>query len=184
MSDFYAPNPNKDYLLVSVQYTGTRFTQRILADAKIQTAQIHPVKTRSKQLDGWLEQNQMADLPIIVPIRNPLNVAESWISRAKQHSKDEAAMRIPAMFAQWAYLAEIIAVSKPLFLPVDHPEKELYLDEMADVLGVKLWTDWKKYGHKPGAEKIALTNQQITELNELIGTTFLADFYAEIPHGT
>jgi hypothetical protein len=176
MIDFHAPNPAKDYLLVSVQRTGTRFTQRILDNAKIKTAQIHAVDTRAKQLDAWLEQNEMADgVPIVVPLRHPLNVAQSWL-----HRKDQ----LDQMFDQWRYLAEIIAKSKPLFLPVDHGERELYLDEMSDYMGVKLWTDWKKYGEKPGAGDVIINKPTVDRLNEMIATTFLQDFYAEVPHGT
>ena len=184
MSDFYAPNPNKDLLLVTVQHTGTRFVQRLLSEADIQTAQIHAVDTRKKQLDSWLNQNEMADLPIIVSLRNPVNVAQSWWFRANKHSTHNPFLQIQEMFKQWAYLAKIIAVSKPLFLPVDHPEREHYLQEMSVELGRPLSTRWKKYGHRPGAETIKLSNATIDGINELIATTFLKDFYQEVPHGT
>lgn len=182
MTDFYAPNPDKDYLLITVQRTGTRFLQRILSAAKIKTAQIHPVKTRVKQIDGWLQLNNCHDLPIIVSLRHPFLVCQSWMLRAERREPEQ--FQIDAMFDQWEYLNRIISESKPLFVPVDHANRQGYLDELGDYLVCSLETDWQKYGHKPGAEKMSIPAWAADQLNELIATTFLSEFYSEVPHGT
>lgn len=178
----YVPHIDRDLLLVTVQRTGTRFVQRLLREGGITTAQIHAVATRSKQLDGWIEKNKKEGLPIIVSLRHPLSVAQSWLHRAANNEPKE--FQFDRMMDQWAYLVEIVAASKPLFLPVDHPEKESYLDEMARYVGQPLDTDWEKYGHRPGSEDVKLSKADIDGINELIATTFLADFYDEVPHGT
>lgn len=169
------PSLERDLLLVSVQRTGTRFTQRILTAAKIKTAQIHPVQTRTNQLDNWLKKNTKQNLPIIVSLRHPISVALSWRSREDSVEK---------MFDQWAYLVQIIAVSKPLFLPVDHPEKQEYLDELSRYVGKPLETDWKKYGNRPVTPPAELSSGEIDQCNQLVATTFLSDFYEDVPHGT
>ncbi len=170
----HIPNIERDYLLVSVQRSGTRFCQRILSAAGIKTAQIHPVPTRAKQIDGWLTRNKAEHLPIIVPMRHPFSVAHSWRLRGELVEK---------MFAQYKMLEAICAVSTPLFLPVDHPDRDDYLELMSAVLETPLTTDWAKYAHKPGT--VFIDSRARADIAALVAKPFCGKFYnGSVPHGT
>ena len=172
--DQYIPKIERDYLLVSVQRSGTRFLQRILTAAGIKTAQIHPVPTRTNQLDGWLAKNKAEDLPIIVPMRHPFSVAHSWRNRSEPVEK---------MFEQYRYLTEICEQSKSLFLPVDHRDRDFYLAHMALELDTELETDWEPYGHKNGCSYLDPDEQR--QIAELVASPFVSKFYnGSVPHGT
>ena len=167
---------NRHGLLLSVQRTGTRFVQRILQQAGIKPAQLHAAQAHMDRIEIWLEKCRDEGLPIIIPLRHPISVAKSWRVRGEP---------LEAMFDQWALLAEIVDVSRPLFLPVDHPERDEFLREMSGQLNMDLQTRWKKYGSKPGSNDVVLTPVDTLAVQELIANTFLKYFYTEdVPHGT
>jgi len=166
---------NNDYLLLSVQRTGTRFVQRLLTDAGIKTAQIHAVATREKQIEGWLSRNEAEDLPIIVPLRHPFSVAHSWLIRGDI---------LENMFEQWRQLILFCERSRVLFLPVDcHDQRNDYLAEMSAGVGKVLKTDWKPHGHKVGTEYMTQFNRERIAL--LLKNSFFSKFYnGDVPHET
>lgn len=174
----HVPKNERDYLLLSVQRSGTRFTQRILTQAGVTTAQIHPVETRRTQLQGWLDKNSKEGLPIIVAMRHPLSVAKSWRARSEPVEK---------MFEQYQLLIELCELSRPIFLPVDHPERDDFLHFMGKELGLTLETDWAKYGHRPDhpSAQIELETAVHNQVAELCATELISALYTEdVPHGT
>lgn len=172
--DQFIPKIERDFLLLSVQRTGTRFVQRILTEAGIKTAQIHAVPTRAKQIEDWISKNDTEDLPIIVPMRHPFSVAHSWLIRGDV---------MEDMFEQWRQLILYCERSRCLFLPVDSPDRNNHLAELAAGVGKELSTDWTPYGHKAGTEYMTQYNRERIDL--LLKNSFFSRFYnGSVPHGT
>ncbi len=167
-------NENCRGLLLSVQRSGTRFTQRILQQDHIKTAQLHAAPTMMVRVEEWLKKCCDEGLPIIVPLRHPFSVAHSWRLRGD---------RLEDMFEQWRLLIQCCDRCEPYYLPVDHPEREGFLDELREATGAPIETRWKKYGHKPCMA--FLTPDELRQVNELCASEFVQAFYTEdVPHGT
>jgi hypothetical protein len=130
-------------LLASVYHTGTRFcrgslfsdfnfgSQVIGSDAEATNIHIEPVHI--KPLQYWLNA---AD-HVVVPLRHPLLVAESWKARG---------MELAALDEQWRTLADVVVPHDPIYLPIDHPDRDLYLKELNQRMGLDLETDWQPVG--------------------------------------
>lgn len=170
-------NENQNGLLLSVQRSGTRFTQRILTAGGLKTAQLHSAPTMMDRIELWLERCCQLGLPIVIPMRHPVSVAKSWYARGDQ---------LDDMFEQWRLMIQCAERCRPWFLPVDHPERDEFLAELSEGIGgERLKTDWHKYGSKPGSQDVILNKSTMNQLNELIATEFVSAFYTEdVPHGT
>ncbi len=161
-------------LIVSVQRSGTRFTQRLLQEHGLKTLQLHAVDRQRERIQKLYELCQDEGYPVVVPLRHPFEVANSWRSRFEPLEK---------MFEQWRELTEICNEIDVYFLPIDHPDRQIYLKTLSDCVGVPLETRWKKYGHKPGNAEF--TQDEIKSLIELAHSPFVTQFYGEdVSHGT
>jgi hypothetical protein len=73
------------------------------------------------------------EYPTIVTLRHPLLVATSWKKRKKEISE---------MCVLWYILAEMLDKYNPYYLPVDHKDRDSYLQKINEGLGLNLKTDW------------------------------------------
>ena len=71
----------------------------------------------------------------LVPIRHPMSVAESWKARGKVNRFSELA-------EQWMLLKKYISPHNPLYLPVDSPDRESWLEKIRIFLDSDIQTDW------------------------------------------
>lgn len=74
---------------------------------------------------------------VIVPVRDPALVAESWIRRRYTESLTRC----------WELLGELAQRRDIMLLPVDHPRRAVYLSAIARRLGEELPTDWEPARH-------------------------------------
>ena len=167
-------NENQNGLILSVQRSGTRFIQRVLTQAGLKTAQLHTAPQMMERIEVDLKKCCDEGLPVVIPLRHPFSVAHSWKNRGEQ---------LDDMFKQWELLIQTVDRCNPWFVPVDHPERQHFLDELADDTGLALETRWKKYGSKPGMAYLDPDEQEL--VNQLVATEFVQAFYTEdVPHGT
>lgn len=78
-----------------------------------------------------------AKCSIIVPIKHPRDVAIGWKVRFK---------KLGELAQQWTWLKEEIAPYDPLYLPIDLPDRDEWLDKVNLKLNLKLNTDWPVIG--------------------------------------
>jgi len=138
-------------LLASVYHTGTRFcreslfrdfsfgSQAIGSQAEATNIHIEPVHIKS--LQHWLNT---AD-HVVVPLRNPLLVAASWKARG---------MELAALEEQWQTMVDVVMPHDPIYLPIDHPDRCLYLEALNQRIGLDLTTDWQPVGRRLPHEMI------------------------------
>ena len=108
----------------------------------------HIEPAQIKILQHWLNEAEH----VVVPIRHPVKVAESW----KLRNYDLAALD-----EQWRTLVDVVAPHDPIYLPVDHPDRNLYLDVLNERMGLDLQTDWKPVGGRLPHE--ILNEEPLTE---------------------
>lgn len=111
------------------------------------------------------------DSVTIMPLRHPLLTAKSWLERSG--NMDE-------LVETWELLVNEIDPHGPIYLPIDSPRRDEYLDNLNMHLGTDIQTDWKPVGSFKGNH--ALRHQDISgppiihELSERI-SGFLGRFY-------
>ena len=84
----------------------------------------------AKSLQRWGKEGQC-----LVPMRHPILVAQSWKARGKTG-------RFLELAAQWKLLKDHIAPHDPLYLPIDSPDRENWLDKIRNFLNSEIQTDW------------------------------------------
>jgi hypothetical protein len=87
------------------------------------------------------------EMPLIVPLRHPYRVEESWKRRGKS---------VAELVSCFDTLAEKFAPLRPCFMPVDSPRREEALQELSGELGVELSTDWAVVHGEAGTHSLAL----------------------------
>lgn len=75
---------------------------------------------------------------LILTMRDPMEVAKSWIKRA---------MPLNQWFMDiWKNLFALQAEYDGLWLPVDTPDRDDYLKQISERIGISLQTDWARKG--------------------------------------
>jgi len=129
---------SSEAVLISVPHTGTHFTLRMLEDAGYTPLGLFE-ETRERRIVRYghvLKQGQ-ADKelelsktrPLVVPLRHPYRVWESWRLRSK-HVRDFV----------WCF--RVIAELDAHFVPIDSGVRDAAVERLSETLGVKLEPDW------------------------------------------
>ena len=125
-------------VVTSVPHTGSQFvTQHLLAGAGLSSPNDfyfqHVEDTtvplmRKLMRDGW---------PCIVPMRHPSKVAGTWTGRG---------LELYTLRNYWRRLILAIDPLGPLYLPIDVPNRQDYLDLINEATCLDLKTDWPVTG--------------------------------------
>lgn len=166
-------------VVVSIHHTGTNFTMdEILryweshhAEYELYNfgiphgkARVHMETRFFKLLDFWCK-----NACVIVPMRHPEKVIRSWIARNK---------RLEALAIQYDILKTRVDPYDPLYLPIDSPDRERWLDRLRAKTGKPHRTDWRTImscGKSPDLnDKGRLLLESVTE------DGFFDKFYPEL----
>ena len=125
------------YTLPTIQHTGTKLLAKLFKD--FYWASFDEVTEEPNVLFlGHLTVNSInkikkLDHPILVPLRHPNLVAESWRRRGKPLNE---------LIENFNLLVNEIDPLKPHYLPIDVPDRQGYLDKINQDLNLNLTTDW------------------------------------------
>lgn len=139
-----------DLFLLSVPHTGTRFTERLLGPLYKMHTDLGVERKRMPRLRLLLEMSRV----IVSPLRDPQKV---WASFCRRRHTGER------FWEGWRILEVLHQEFKIHYLPVDTPDRQLYLDEIAKGLGRKIETDWEPIGNKDVTHGLLL-DQDLTEV--------------------
>jgi len=125
------------FTIPTIQHTGTKFLAKLFG-------QIHWASFYEKpECDdflhvGHLTRNSIDAIKrlnhkIIIPLRHPYLVAESWRRRNKPLDELEENFHL---------LVDELDPLNPLYLPIDVDNRQDYLDQINDDLGLALVTEW------------------------------------------
>ena len=147
--------------ILSVPHTGTRFLKDLLKAPHNHVTQAN-VKERIR-----------AKPIVCVPLRDPRKVWESWVTRHNSgtHSPDELYFEYER---NWRLLEGYDKLKHMYYLPVDHKDRELYLELMARVTNKDLVTHWDPVGHEEPNK--AIPN---VDLSEIYSLAVVKRFYAD-----
>lgn len=151
--------------MLSVRHTGTMFTLELIRD-------FVPHVFRHIDLDH-IDFLTAAEAPIIVPMRNPHLVGQSWLGSyaAGIDTYNNEQWNLAKLRWSWDALLNIILPKKPLFLPVDTENRQQYLDKINATLGQNFKTQWKPVNAQRNRHPYTETDSKVL------------DFYEDIKRG-
>ncbi len=154
--------------VVSLPHTGTVFVYELLnRQAKI----VHYWKNSKDEA-----RQKAATRRTIVPLRHPLEVAQSW--KSSELLGKARHMNLSILAGLWAGFIEHIDPLDPCYLPLDVPDRQDYLDTINERFDLALTTDWPVIGHQQFGD-VPLTGKEkadvLEQVEELSG--FFGRFY-------
>jgi len=171
----------KDCVLISVPHTGTWRTISILTDAGYHDAGLsepirhdfpvirHGHMLKETQIQRAIEWAR--SMPLILPLRHPYRVAESWKKRSRPMRDFIPCFR--------TFLDRFMPFD-PFIVPVDSEHRDEALAVLSMGLGVDLKTDWAVVNGKKGLHKLRLEDcRPSADVIELAAEMkpFLSRFY-------
>lgn len=134
-------------VLATVRNTGTQFTAALLEQHLVRHNGLYEPPEGGDLWISHTETDKMhrirekceQDGPLILTMRHPVNVAQSWIKRGKQ---------ISGWFCEmWENLFSLKAEFEDSFwLPIDTEDRDHRLALIGERLGISLDTDWTPKG--------------------------------------
>ena len=122
-------------VLISVPHTGTRFVRdEILPQLTDNPGRdCHIQHVNPPAMNGLSHLCSYAWNRVIVPLRRPKAVALSWKRR------EEPVCELPGY---WERLFELTRLCTPFYVPLDHPERDRFLEGIAAAWDRDVTTDW------------------------------------------
>lgn len=178
-------------LCVSVHHTGTQFVQKLFEDAGYIATdktpkeagnscnyfhRCHMAPSVMTELNDWLKLTD--DMPLVIPLRHPVEVLQSWLVRKKQPKQ---------LMEQWKILVDYVDIKyEPLYLPLDHDDRDHYFTNLRLKTDLGLKTNWPIVGskredseHFAQLKPIALEPEHIDMMFELMAEPFFHRFYPQ-----
>lgn len=126
------------YTIPTIQHTGTKLLAKLFGDVHWASFYEDIGDRESALYLGHLTINSVEAIKklkhrMIIPLRHPYLVAESW--RRRNKPLDELA-------DNFRLLVDEIDPYNPLYLPIDVENRQEYLDKINKELGLDLRTEW------------------------------------------
>jgi len=139
---------NVRILVPTVPHTGTRFMRDELL---VGIEGVYVQHVRPPEMDDLIRYAEQAEA-VIVPIRHPIHVVESWKVRSQP-------LEVLPIF--WDNLSLILVHCEPLMLPMDQSSRDDYLKIINDSLGWSLQTSWPRVSGGRAPHCAVLTTEEI-----------------------
>lgn len=145
--------------LASVVHSGTRFMQQsVLRDFHFldsggvsrHACHHHIAPDQLGRIQGWAAKGYV----LVVPLRHPVSIFESWSRRGEDLS---------ALDEQFGILENHVAPLGPYYVAIDHAERDRQLEVLSDRIGVELSTDWAPVGHEVGSRSASPECRELAE---------------------
>lgn len=171
----------------SIRHTGTNFTIQLFRNAGWKETHLnspsledrtvyHAHMEKPGQIDRAIELSRR--MPLIIPMRHPYMVEESWKRRC-QHAPD--IYNTANLVSQFRVLEDRFLPFNPFILPVDSPSRCLSLAKIAQATDTVLRTTWQPVASKKETHKLGLEDTEpskaIVQLIEDMGY-FFRKYYA------
>jgi hypothetical protein len=142
-------------IVPTVPYTGTNFVCELFRKAGYQVVGLSENPTRAKYLRQChvLKSTQIElaaahakTMPVVIPLRHPFRVEESWKRKG---------LNVADMIRAFRTIDERFTRFCPYFLPIDHERREDYLDSLR-AIEPDMETDWPVIESKSGTHGLRL----------------------------
>ena len=121
--------------LITLHHTGTGLLKFKLDEAGLDWQHFHT--STAKRRVGWDQVvKQYRDMPVVVPIRHPIRVANSWIKRDRSLDK--------YWKPDWDLLFWVIYQLDPILVPIDADPgiRDMHMSVLGDEVGVEFSDNW------------------------------------------
>jgi hypothetical protein len=165
-------------IVPTVPYTGTNFVCELFRQADYQVIGLSEKPTQPKYLRQChvLKPSQIdaaaahaGVMPVIIPLRHPYRVEESWKRKG---------LEVSEMIRAFKAIEERFLRFCPYLLPIDHNEREEYLDSLR-AIEPDLHTDWPVIESK--SQTFGLTLDELNPSPEVVALVqeldYLRKFY-------
>lgn len=132
------------FTIYSIPHTGTHFLDKLLTDHGVNLYRSVHI-TGDPEVEDWER--------LIVPLRHPLKVAQSWSNRQDRKG--------PSAWKQWVPAWTQLAGLRAFFFPIDAEDRNKRLKDLSEYVGVHLETDWTPENHYDGQAEIVIPSWQI-----------------------
>jgi hypothetical protein len=165
--------------IASVHHTGTQFAQKLFEDLGYIGTDKTPKEAGNSvnyfhrshiapsiltELKMWLE----IGVPIVVPMRHPWAVVQSWLARKKA---------LKQLMEQYELLFRLVDTYPVLYLPLDTMDREVYLHHLRLECDPLLTTNWPVIGSDAKLERVPIDDEGAAILVDLIDEPLMQRFY-------
>lgn len=166
------------YVIPTIQHTGTKLLYGMFPEGFTHYSFYEEPESPNALHVGHITENSVEaikrlDCQMIIPLRHPYLVAESWRRRNKPLSE---------LFDNFMILVDELAPLDPLYLPIDAANRQDYLNKINKRLDLRLNTNWNVVNSKKSTYNLThkdlspgpIENRLVSEIEE-----FLKPFYPE-----
>lgn len=137
--------------IISMAHTGNRFTAELFGIDMVQENYTHLESTHNA--GEAFKQGRAHKGRIIMPLRAPGKVLDTWSKNNRHSINNFNGVGRSIFIASWAWMLSFYEQFEPYLLPVDHPDKDAYLERIiADLkpsVNRELRESWRPVGHNP-----------------------------------
>jgi hypothetical protein len=159
----------RQVIIVSVPHTGTVFVKTLLSKAKLNPIQHHC------HSDSVFLLKSRPNAQIVVPLRHPEKAWRTWCLRGTGLQERRQRAKYEQFRQAWVWLDEICRDYDVLYLPIDLPERDQYLETMSEALDIPLETDWAPRGATAGS--LIMHEPQERDLSDVMALDVVRRFY-------
>lgn len=155
----------------TVRHTGSLFLRDIFLAVGFERVTLRGIETAHSLVFDHLYDTHMGHFKrwigrfplIVIPLRDPAATALSWARRSEDFGH---------FVEQWRNLISL-SEHDPLYVPIDRPDRQNYLDAVAGAIGAELSTDWAPVNTSCGPFKT-----DPPDVSDLYDWPVIGDFYS------
>lgn len=164
-------------VLSSIPHTGTWFTVRLFTErgfnekGLFEKAEGDTIFLGHMMKEGQIGRAvQLSDyMPLVIPMRHPFRVEESWKRRG---------LDVSELVSCFQTLIERFLPLEPYILPIDSPKREEALQALSEGVGIDLKTDWEVVHGIVGTHDLDLADCEPSEaISAIVQEPFFAGLY-------
>ena len=133
-------------IVATMRHSGSRFAKRVLEQQQRQP--VERIRHVEKANAVWLAENIPQHIPLIMTMRHPLKVTQSWRNRGRTID--------PYYLNAWEMLFQFKnRYEDSLWFPIDTVDRDEYLHDISERLEFDFQTDWAPFGSNVRGDKPA-----------------------------
>lgn len=164
-------------LIASIAHSGTHFVGELLDYPYQNESRCGEQFARSMHTYpdglGLLHEAVKQQAIVVAPLRHPWAIAQSWANRGKRISRHPSQ---PTLVDVMRCMIDDVAPHVTAWLPLDVPDRDVYLRTLSVIVGKDLKTDWEPRGHHPVHRDAIMPDYDKLAIEEILQDPFWERF--------